>query len=936
MRLSWNEIRARAARFVEEWRDAEYESGDKQTFWNEFFEIFGVTRRRVASFEEPVKLLGNRRGYIDLLWKGVLLVEQKSAGQNLENARRQALEYFPGLREHELPHYVLVCDFRTLELYDLDEGCTHRLALHELPRKVELFGFILGVRKRTFKEQDPVNIQASALMGQLHDALKASGYKGHELERFLVRLLFCLFADDTGIFEPRGIFADLIAQRTAEDGSDTGQWIGHLFEVLNTPEDQRQGSLDEDLARFPYVDGDLFAEHLPIPAFNAKMRMILIAACDFNWEAISPAIFGSLFQAVMERAERRAQGGHYTSEKSILKLIEPLFLDDLRAELAQLKRRKDQGRRAAIAAFRSRLGKLRFLDPACGCGNFLIIAYREIRNLEIEALRELRPPGQLEFAEAKTSLVDVDQFFGIELAEFPARIAEVALWMMDHIMNVRLSLEFGVSYVRIPLRSAPHIRCADALEMDWNDLLPASDCDYVLGNPPFGGSKVQSDAQRAQVKRIAALGGSGGTLDYVTAWFIKAGEYVQGTQAKIAFVATNSITQGEQVAQLWPVLFGRWGLEIAFAHRTFAWSSDAPGMAHVHVVIIGLVQRRAEPEIKRLFSYSDLNGDATESLHSALTPYLFDASGLADRHLMIESASRPLSGVPALVIGSKPIDGGQYIFDAEQRKELLEAEPGAARHLRPFIGSEEFVNGGQRWILYLEGASPKELRAMPQVAKRVAAVRKLRQRSISPSTRALADAPTRYHVTVVPERPFLVVPETGSEHREYAPIGWLEPPTIPSNLVKVALNAELWHFAILTSRMHMAWLRFVGGRFKSDPRYSIGIVYNPFPWPELDESAKTTLSALAEAVLKARQEFPDTTLADLYDPNLMPAALRKAHRALDAAVDRLYRATPFGGDRERVEHLFRLYEKLVTPLTQQPKPRRRAERRTFAARGSSR
>lgn len=926
MRLSWNEIRVRAARFAEEWRDAEHESGDKQTFWNEFFEIFGVTRRRVASFEEPVKLLGNRRGYIDLLWKGVLLVEQKSAGQNLENAHGQALEYFPGLKEHELPHYVLVCDFRTLELYDLDEGCTHRLALHELPRKVELFGFILGVRKRTFKEQDPVNIQASALMGQLHDALKASGYKGHELERFLVRLLFCLFADSTGIFVPRGIFADLIAQRTVEDGSDTGQWIGHLFEVLSTPADQRQSSLDEDLARFPHVDGDLFAERLPIPAFDAKMRMLLSDACGFNWEGISPAIFGSLFQAVMDPEERRAQGGHYTSQKSILKLIEPLFLDDLRAELAQLKRRKDQGRRAAIAAFRSRLGKLRFLDPACGCGNFLIIAYQEIRTLEIEALRELRPPGQLEFPEAKTSLVDVDQFFGIEIAEFPARIAEVALWMMDHIMNVRLSLEFGVSSFRIPLEKSPNIRSADALEVDWNDLLPAADCDYVLGNPPFGGSKVQSDQHRRQVRRIAALGGSGGTLDYVAAWFVKAGGYVQGTRAKIAFVATNSITQGEQVAQLWPVLFGRWGLEISFAHRTFAWNSDAPGKAHVHVVIIGLVQRSDEPQLKRLFSYAHLDGDPTVSHHSALTPYLFDASGLADRHLVIESASRPLAGAPALVYGSQPIDGGNLILDADGRKKLLDAAPSLARYLHPFVGSEEFINGGERWILYLDGVGPREIRETPALKKRVQAVRLFRESSKRPQTRELANSPTAFHFTTVPERPFLVIPEVSSERREYVPIGWLAPPAIPSNLVRVMLNAELWHFAILTSRMHMVWLRFIGGRLESRYRYSIGIVYNPFPWPELDESAKAKLSALAKAVLAARQEFPDATLADLYDPNLMPAALRKAHRALDTAVDRLYRATPFDSDRDRVEHLFRLYERLVTPLTQQPKPRRRFPR----------
>lgn len=929
MRLSWNEIRARAARFADEWKGAHYERGESQTFYNEFFEVFGITRRRVASFEEPVNKLGNERGFIDLFWKGVLLVEQKSAGKDLIRAKQQALDYFPGLKEHELPRYLLISDFQTFELHDLDENSKVRFSLHQLPDHIEDFAFILGVQKRAFRDQDPVNIKASELMGDLHDALKASGYKGHDLERFLVRLVFCLFADDTGIFEPRDIFSTLIKERTNPDGSDTGLWISQLFEVLNTPQEQRQQRLDEDLVQFPYVNGDLFQERLAIPAFDAAMRSLLIDACEFSWDAISPAIFGSLFQSVMNPKERRSQGAHYTTERNILKVIEPLFLDDLRAEFKHLTERRDSGRRKALEAFHKKLSTLRFLDPACGCGNFLIISYRELRTLEIELLKALRKGGQLELDVAHMCQIDVDQFYGIELGEFPVRIAEVALWMMDHIMNNRLSLEFGESYVRIPLKKSPHIRQADALEIDWASVIAPPDCSYVLGNPPFGGAKYQSPEQREQVRRIAQLGGSGGTLDYVTAWFITVGAYLRQSQAHVGFVATSSITQGEQVAQLWPVLFDRYGLEISFAHRTFAWGSDARGMAHVHVVIIGLTRRDDEPSVKRLFSYADVHGDPTESRHDALTPYLFDAGTVVNRHLVVEETSRPLSNVPQLIIGSKPIDEGNYIFSGDERKEFLREEPDAKKFMHPFIGTDEFLYNIERWILYLDGASPGEIRSMPAVKERIAAVRAFRQKSRSPGTQKLGETPTRFHVTVVPDRPFLVIPEVSSERRDYVPIGWQKPPVIPSNLVRVLLDADLWHFGILTSAMHMAWLRQIGGRLESRYRYSIGIVYNPFPWPDATDQQRAKIRSLAQAVLDARAQFPNSTLADLYDIDAMPPPLRKAHNALDAAVDKLYRSAVFTSDRERAEHLFGLYEGLIAPLVAAAsQPARRSRRRT--------
>lgn len=925
MRLSWNEIKARSARFADEWRDAHYERGESQTFYNEFFNVFGVTRRRVASFEEPVKRLGNERGFIDLFWKGVLLVEQKSAGRNLVLAKQQALDYFPGLKEYELPRYLLVSDFQSFELYDLEEGTAVRFRLSQLPEYIEHFSFVLGVQKRTFKDQDPVNIEASELMGKLHDALKASGYEGHDLERFLVRLLFCLFADDTGIFEPRDIFSELISERTATDGSDVGPWIIQLFEVLNTPINQRQQRLDEDLMQFPYVDGDLFSERLPIPAFDTQMKLLLIEACNFSWDAISPAIFGALFQSVMNPRERRAQGAHYTTEKNILKLIEPLFLDEFRAEFKHLKERRDSGRRKALEDFHEKLSNLRFLDPACGCGNFLIIAYRELRILEIELLKALRRDAQLKLDVTKLCRIDVHQFYGIELSEFPVRIAEVALWMMDHIMNNRLSLEFGESYVRIPLSKSPHIHHSDALELEWSTVLPPTECSYVLGNPPFGGAKYQEDKNRAQVRRIAQLGGTGGTLDYVTAWFIKAAAYIQQSSSKIGFVATNSITQGEQVAQLWPILFERYALEILFAHRTFAWGSDARGVAHVHVVIIGLCRRDQEPLSKRLFSYRDIQQDPTESQHAALSPYLFDAGTVINRHLVVQEIGRPLCNIPQLIIGSKPIDGGNYIFENEdERNTFIRLEPQAKHVLHPFIGSVEFINKRERWILALDGIPPERLRSMPNIMKRIATVKEYRLQSKSKPTQQLAYTPTRFHVTVIPQKPFLVIPKVSSERREYVPIGWLSPPVIPSDLIFVLQDAELWNFGILTSSMHMAWLRLIGGRLKSDYRYSAGIVYNTFPWPEASDTQKGKIRSLAQDILDIRNQFQNASFADLYDADAMPPSLRKAHRTLDAAVDKLYRGAAFSGDRDRVEHLFGLYEQLVAPLaTTVAQPRRR-------------
>ncbi len=915
--LSWNEIRARAASFAHKWKDAKYEKGETQSFYNDFFDVFGIERRSVARYEEHVAKLDNTSGFIDLFWPGHLLVEQKSIGRDLRKAYGQAGEYFDALPESKRPRYILVSDFQNFVLHDLDERVELEFALSDFHRNVEAFGFIVGVQRRKFRDQNPANIKAAELVGRLHDALNESGYRGHDLEQFLVRIAFCLFADDTGIFSPSDIFLDLIERRTSIDGADLGLWLSHLFQVLDTPVEHRLETLDLDLSQFPYVNGDLFDGPLRIPAFDSPMRDALLNACRFDWSDISPAIFGALFQSVMDPEQRRKHGAHYTTEQNILKVIEPLFMDDLRHEFRRLRIRKDRRRTNDLIAFREKLGGLSFFDPACGCGNFLVVTYRELRMLEMEVIRELLNTGEDYLFDVDTlSLVDVHQFYGIEIHEFPVRIAETALWMMDHIMNNRLSEEFGHTYARIPLESSPCIVHADALEMDWANVLPPEDCSYILGNPPFGGSKLQSDLQRAQVQRVARLGGSGGSLDYVSAWFIKAAEYARSGPPRIGFVATNSITQGEQVAQLWPILFNRYGMELSFAHRTFAWGSDARGKAHVHVVILGLDQKKSTKKTTRLFSYPNDDGEPDESQHKALSPYLIDASGLTDPHLTIREESTPINRFRKMVMGSKPIDGGEYIFEDIERDVFLDAEPEAERFIRPYVGARELIQGRKRWILALHNATPDVLAKLPLVKERVRSVRAYRMRSTAGSTRKLAETPTIYHLNVIPTQPFLVAPGASSQNREYVPFAWQKPPVIPSNATLVLLDASLAEFALLTSTMHMAWLRHVGGRLKSDYRYSIGLVYNTFPTPaDFPDNIELLdkLEPLAQNILDVRASYPQATLADLYDPDLMPRDLRKAHEAVDRSVDRLYRTRRFDSERERVEHLFRMYERMRAP-----------------------
>ena len=918
MPLSWNEIRSRAVTFSRDWADTHRERAEAQTFWNEFFNVFGIKRRTVASFEEPVRNLDGRYGFIDLFWKGTLIAEHKSRGGDLGRAHLQANGYLQDLhndgRGAEIPRYVVASDFARLALHDLESGERPLVVeLAELHQHIHAFGFLAGYRTAAAAEQDPINLKAVRVMGDLHDALEAGGYRGHDLERLLVRVLFCLFAEDTGIFEPAA-FQLYLEHHTAEDGSDLGMHLARLFQVLNTPKSRRQANLLEELADLPYVNGDLFAEQLGFADFNREMRNALLGCTRFHWQHISPAIFGSMFQSVMEPRERRQVGGHYTSEKDILKLVRSLFLDALEIELQAAGRD-----RRKLEKYRQKLGEIRVLDPACGCGNFLVIAYRELRRLEIEALESLYAGRQRQQSlDLRQQMrVDVDQLYGIEIQEWPARIAEVALWLMDHQMNQLASEKFGQYILRLPLEKSPTIVHENALRIDWNDVIPEERCSYVLGNPPFVGAKFLTVEQKEDLRRVVPNLRNRGLLDYVAGWYFKVTGYFKRTEIRAAFVSTNSITQGEQVGVLWQELYKR-GLHIHFGHRTFSWESEAEGRAHVHVVIIGF--GTADPPGKRIYDYETGAGDnGAVSKAATISPYLIEGG-----ETVVTNRSRPLCDVPEIGIGNKPIDGGHYLFTPEEKNAFLQKEPAAEKYFRRWLGSREFINSIERWCLWLGDCSPSELRRMPEVMKRVRAVRAFRAGRDSLPTQALAETPTHFHVENMPDVEYLLIPKVSSERRRYIPIGRIGPQVLTSDLAFLIPGAALYHFGVLTSTMHMAWVRTVGGRLKSDFRYSKKLIYNNFPWPvDVSDSQREAVEAAVKKVLEARKAFPDETLAGLYDPLTMPRPLARAHTALDRIVERLYRRQKFDSDRRRVEFLFDRYQQLTAPLLPPPQRGRR-------------
>jgi len=904
MPLSWNEIKDRALRFSREWADEASEDAEAKSFWDGFFEVFGVPRRRVGTFEKKVKKIDGRDGFIDLLWKGVLLVEHKSRGKDLDRAHAQARDYFHGLTDAELPKYLLVSDFARFRLYDLETGEPPvEFPLKDLHKQVRRFGFIAGYQPRAFKEEDVVNVQAAERMGKLHDALKAAGYDGHPLEVLLVRLLFCLFADDTGIFA-RHAFHDLIAQRTSPDGADLGQWLAQLFQTLNTDPGKRQKTLDAQLAEFPYVNGRLFEEALPLAAFDARMHGLLLDASALDWSRISPAIFGSMFQSVMDAKARRNLGAHYTSESNILKLIGPLFLDDLKAELDRI-----GAHEAKLKHFHTKLSRLKFLDPACGCGNFLVIAYRELRLLELEVLARLYSrQGSVLTHVADHVAVDVDQFYGIEVEEFPAQIAQVALWLVDHQMNLRVAEQFGEYFARLPLKKSPTIVHGNALEVDWNSVVPAGEVNFLLGNPPFVGKKKRTKQQTKDLLQACRGIKGAGVLDYVAAWFISAAVYMAGTTIRCAFVSTSSITQGEQVGILWGALLRR-GVNIHFAHRTFRWRNEAPHVAAVHVVIIGFDY--VKPEKRILFDYHDVKAQPVPLAVSNINPYLVDAPDI-----LLHKRNRPLQvGTPAIRFGSMANDDGNLLLTEKEREEIGRRSPQALHWIRPFMQVDELLYSTKRYCLWLDGISPAELTAMPDVLERVRRVKLYREKSDRATTRQLAETPSLFGEVRQPKTSYWMVPRHTGEDRKVIPIARFPADVICGDANLLIEDASLLTFGVFESRMHMAWVDGVCGRLESRYRYSAGIVYNNFPWPEsISDRHRGAIEEAAQGVLDARASFPGSTLAELYDPTLMPVKLVEAHQLLDRAVDAAYGKRDFRSDAERVAFLFQRYQHMTSLL----------------------
>ncbi len=902
MPLSWNEIKSRTISFVNEWKDETSEKAEAQTFQNEFLNIFGISRRRVASFEKKVTKANQGTGFIDLFWKGMLLIEMKSTGKDLGAAFKQATDYFHGLKEHELPKYVIVSDFNEFRLYDLDEDTEHSFPITELLQNIHLFGFIAGYQKRKFEDENPVNLKAAYRMGKLHDRLKEVGYTGHALEVYLVRILFCLFAEDTSIFE-RGIFQEYIDTHTKPDGSDLAMHLAQLFQVLNTPKEKRLSNLSESLNEFSYVNGHLFAEHLPVASFDAEMRETILECCSLDWSQISPAIFGSMFQAAMNPKERRNLGAHYTSEKNIQKLIKPLFLDELQTEFEKAK-----GSKKKLQLLHNKIANLKFLDPACGCGNFLIITYRELRTLEINILRELYKSGQGFLNVGDIIQVDVDQFYGIEYDEFPARIAEVAMWLIDHQMNLKVSEEFGQYFVRLPLKKSATIVHGNALRVDWESIISKDELNYILGNPPFYGKQYQSKEQREDMNIIWNDVKDWGVLDYVTCWYKLSSKYIQSTNIKCAFVSTNSIVQGEQTSTLWAELLKN-RVEIFFAHKTFKWSNDSKGNANVFCIIIGFAENGVNKKEKIIFEYDNVKGEPHLVKSKNINPYLIDAN-----NVLIPKRTKPLCNVPKIFKGNQPTDGGNLLLTNEEKKELINKYPTIETLIKQVVSGREYLNNIKRWCFWLVTSSPKEIRKYPELIERINKVKEARLESSFEATRELAQFPTLFRDTKNPKS-FIVIPATTSERRNYIPFGFFNEMFIPLNSVYIIPDGNINLFGILSSKMHMTWVKYICGRLKSDYRYSKNIVYNNYPFPkEPSQKNKSKVEKAAQKVLDVRTQYPDSSLADLYDPLTMPPDLVKAHQQLDKAVDLCYRPQPFTNERNRIEFLFELYEEYTKPL----------------------
>ncbi len=905
--LSWNEITDRATEFSSKWQGETYEKGESQSFWSDFLAVFGIDRRRHgAFFEYAIKKGNGGQGYIDMFWPGKLLAEQKSGGKDLSKANIQAYEYLETMPDHDLPEAIVVSDFAHFHFIQLESNEKVEFSISDFPKHVKLFAFLLGQTSKNIAEQDPVNRKAAESMAKLHNQLRDDNYTGHDLEILLVRLVFCMFADDAGIFDRQTLY-DFIKQRTSEDGSDLGLRLIQVFQTLRTPVDQRQSSLDEAIASLPYVNGGLFEQPIAAPYFTSQMRLEILKAMELDWSKVSPAIFGSMFQGIMDEKQRRNLGAHYTSELNILRVIKPLFLDDLYAEYAVALRAGPRKKFDKLRKLQDKLANLKFLDPACGSGNFLVITYRELRKLEHKIVASLAKNADQQdmFASAGQGVgslkVNVNQMYGIEIEEFPSLVAQVALWLTDHQMNMEYSAESGRTFKRIPLTASATIVHANALTTDWAKVIAPSELSYILGNPPFLGKSYQNKEQKDAFAEIWRGVKGAGVLDFVTAWYKKSAMFMKlNPQIQTALVSTNSIIQGEQVSILWKYMFEQ-GVKINFLHQTFRWSNDAKGNAAVFCTIVGFAL--FDKSEKRIFEYADIKGEPSEISAKNINGYGIDAPSI-----VLEKRRKPLFEVTEMNYGSMPNDGGNLLLSQQEADELISTEPNAKKWLHRFVMGSELINNIPRYCLWLADISPTELRKLPHVAERVRAVREMRLRSSRPTTNDLAATPTLFGEMRQPTERYLALPRVSSENRWYIPMEFLEPEVIAGDKVYTIVGATLYEFGIMTSRMHMAWMRTVGGRLKSDYSYSNLLVYNNFIWPETTNAQKTEIEKLAQAVLDARAQFPSSSLADLYDPLTMPPTLAKAHSRLDRAVDKLYSKTPFASDTDRVALLFEKYQ----------------------------
>ncbi len=884
-----------AKRFSAFWKDKGYEKGQSQLFWIMLLkDVLGVEHpEEFIVFEEQVHL--DHTSFIDAAIPSTkVLIEQKSLGKDLNspirqsdgsllNPFQQAKRYITELPLSKHPRWVVTCNFAEFYVYDMERpgGEPEKIRLEDLENEYYRLSFLTKQGNRHIEREVRVSVEAGEIVGLLYDAIlkqynnPQSPASLRSLNVLCVRLVFCLYAEDAGIFGARGMFHDYLAQY---DAVHMRKALIELFRVLDTEPEKRDPYLEPELAVFPYVNGGLFAEEsIEIPMFTDEIRALLLrrASEDFDWSEISPTIFGAVFESTLNPETRRSGGMHYTSIENIHKVIDPLFLDGLRHELDEIKSLAVEKTRAKkLKEFQEKLASLSFLDPACGSGNFLTETYLSLRRLENEALALLNK-GQIVLDLDDPIKVSIRRFYGIEINDFAVTVAKTALWIAESQMMketesiVHLVLDF------LPLTTNANIVEGNALRLDWESIVPKDKLSYIMGNPPFVGARIMNAVQKSDINALFPGWKNVGSLDYVTGWYKKCAELMRGTAIRSALVSTNSVTQGEAVANLWKPLFDM-GVHIDFAHRTFRWDSEASIKAHVHCVIVGFsVAPNSAPKV----IYTDGRPQIAQNING----YLLDAE-----NIFIESRNKPLCDVPEIGIGNQPIDGGNYLFTKEQMEDFIKKEPASAKWFRPWYGSWELINRLPRYCLWLGDCPPNELRKMPECMKRVEAVRNCRLASNRPGTVKLADRPTRFHVENMPKGNYIVIPEVSSEKRLYVPLGFMSPDILCSNLVKIVPDATLYHFGVLTSGVHMAWMRAVCGRLKSDYRYSKDIVYNNFPWPAPSDAQKARIEQTARGILDARTLYPDSSFADLYDDVAMPPELRKAHRENDRAVMQAY------------------------------------------------